>query len=57
MKRLKYKQKFTPHQLMKQTVSDIEKRRQLRKIGERQAKDHCFQNMEKIARKLSYGRY
>ncbi|AYK27004.1 hypothetical protein [Clostridium beijerinckii] len=54
---MKYKQKFTPHQLMKQTVSDIEKRRQLRKIGERQAKDHCFQNMEKIARKLSYGRY
>ncbi|MFL0164534.1 transcriptional regulator [Candidatus Clostridium helianthi] len=54
---MKYKQKFTPHELTKKTVSDIEKRRQLRKTGERQAKDHCFQNMEKIARKLSYGRY
>lgn len=56
MTKLKYKQKFTPHELAQKTIRDIAKRRALEKEGQRQASMHSFENMRKVQKKLSHGR-
>lgn len=44
---------MTPQQWKEKTLADIALRRNLKAEGERQAENYCFENMNKVKRRIN----